>query len=252
MRSTAYAPPRLSPFNSVARRDDEPRDIHWRAQKYGFVFCPGLVDAATVRALRDAALAVARDLEWLDPDAPFGSGVARRGIALGAYDDPRWVEFLRVMLAHPTFVALRTHPGVLAVLQAILNVPPEPDVGDLLRVVSPDDPEHRTVPHQDRFYLHGTTVRWSAWLPLGDCPVSLGPIALVPRSHTRGLRPHRGPSSSQRSVPVSSRATWAAESLHAGDAVIFSWLTVHCTLPNVSERTLRLSATCRYRASRSA
>jgi ectoine hydroxylase-related dioxygenase (phytanoyl-CoA dioxygenase family) len=246
--ATPDARGRVVPFRSLAGPDDEPQDIRARAEEYGFLFCPALIDRATVHALRDAALAVARDLEWLDPRAPLHAGVARPGIALGAYDDSRWIEFLRVMLAHPTFAAVRTEPRLLAVLEAILGAPPEPDVGDLLRVVSPDDPEHTTVAHQDRFYLRGDGARWTAWLPLGDCPLSLGPIAIVPRSHTGGLQPHHGPSDSRRSVAVAPRAMWAAEDLQAGDAVIFNWLTVHCTLPNLSDRSLRLSATCRFRA----
>jgi hypothetical protein len=102
-----------------------------------------------VAALRDAALAVARDLSWLDPGAPPRSSRGVAGVTLGAYDDPRWVEFLRVMLAHPAFAALRTEPRLLAMLETILGAPAAPDAGDLLRVVSAGDPSHTTVAHQN-------------------------------------------------------------------------------------------------------
>jgi ectoine hydroxylase-related dioxygenase (phytanoyl-CoA dioxygenase family) len=133
-------------------------------------------------------------------------------------------------------------------LETILGAPPEPDAGDLLRVVSADDPSHTTVAHQDRFYLPAAEPRWTAWVPLGACPLSLGPIALRPRSHARGLLRHHGPRDWQQAVDVSARAVWAAQDLQAGDAVLFSGLTVHRALPNRAGRRLRLSATCRYRA----
>jgi len=239
---------RVAPFRSVARPGEAERLVRARAERHGYLFCPGLIPRRTVAALRDAALAVARELSWLDPGAPPRSGRGAAGVALGAYDDPRWIEFLRVMLAHPAFVALRTEPRLLAMLQTILGAPAAPEAGDLLRVVSADDRSHTTVAHQDGFYLPEATSSWTAWIPLGACPRTLGPIAVRPRSHAQGLLRHHGPRDWQQAVDVSARAVWAAQDLNAGDAVLFSGLTVHRALPNRAGRRLRLSATCRYRA----
>jgi ectoine hydroxylase-related dioxygenase (phytanoyl-CoA dioxygenase family) len=239
---------RVAPFRSVAHPGEAPRLVRARAERHGYLFCPGLIPRRTVQALRRAALAVARQLNWLDGSAPPRSGQGAAGIALGAYDDPRWIEFLRVMLGHPAFAALRAEPRLRAMLETILGAPPEPDAGDLLRVVSADDPSHTTVAHQDRFYLPGVGPRWTAWVPLGACPLSLGPIAVWPLSHARGSLRHHGPRDWQQAVDVPARAVWAAQDLKAGDVVLFSWLTVHRALPNRAGRRLRFSATCRYRA----
>lgn len=239
---------RVAPFRSIADPRECPEILRARAERHGYLFCPGLLSPGVVHQLRDTALALARDLGWLNPEEPWQSGRAVPGIALGAYDDPRWVEFLRVMLFHPSFSALRTEPRLLAMLGAVVGGSAQSDAGDLLRVVSADRPEHTTVAHQDRFYLAGASPRWTVWVPLGDCPLSLGPLALRPGSHAQGLQPHQGPTSWQRAVHVPSSAVWAAQDLAAGDVLIFHWLTIHRALPNQVSGSLRLSATYRYRA----
>jgi len=238
----------VAPFRSVADPHEPPEELRARAERHGYLFCPGLLSPRMVYELRDAVLALARDLKWLNPDEPWQSGRSLPGIALGAYDDPRWVAFLRVMLFHPAFLAVRVEPRLLEVLGAIFGGSPESDAGDLLRVVSADRSEHTTVAHQDRFYLAGTSDRWTVWVPLGDCPLALGPLALQPGSHTQGIQPHHGPTNWQKAVDMPSATVWAAQDLAAGDVLIFHWLTVHRALPNQVSGTLRLSATYRYRA----
>ena len=231
----------------VSDPDAEARVIRRRAEREGYVFCRALVPRERIDALVAHALAVAGDLGWLEADAPAGAALAVTGARLGAYDDPRWIEFLETVLPHSTFAAVRTAPGVVALLTAILGAPPEPDAGDLCRVVSSDDPAHTTVAHQDRFYLPDGAPRWSMWVPLGSCPLALGPLAILPRSHTRGLLPHAGDVPWRQAVEVADDARWVASDLEPGDAIFFSCLTVHRALPNVSGRALRLSATLRYR-----
>ena len=225
-----------------------PRLIRQRAEREGYVFCGGLVPRVRIDALRRHVLTVAAELGWLDAETPVDTARGVEGVRLGAYDDPRWIAFLERVLPHPAFEAVRMAPGVIDVLTAILGAPPQPDAGDLCRVVSSDDPDHTTVAHQDRFYLPDGAPRWSMWVPLGSCPLALGPLAVLPRSHARGLLPHAGETAWRRGVDVADDADWAASHLEPGDAIFFGWLTVHRALPNVSGRALRLSATYRYRA----
>jgi len=247
--STAKRPVPRAPIPlRVSNPGADPRVTRQRARRDGYVFCRALVPRDRIDALRGHALAVAEDLGWLDANAPRNAALAVGGARLGAYDDPRWIAFLRRVLPHPTFAAVRVAPAVVAVLTAILGAQPQSDAGDLCRVVSSDDPAHTTVAHQDHFYLPGGAPRWSMWVPLGRCPLVLGPLAVLPGSHERGLLPHTGDVAWRRSVDVADDAGWAASDLEPGDAIFFSWLTVHRALPNASDRALRLSATCRYRA----
>ena len=126
------------------------------------------------------------------------------------------------MLTHPSFTAVRVAPTALAVLTAILGAPPESDAGDLCRIVSSDDPDHTTVAHQDRFYLPAGPPRWSMWVPLTVCPLALGPLAVLPGSHERGLLPHAGDAAWRRGVDVDDDPDWAASNLEPGDAILFA------------------------------
>jgi hypothetical protein len=217
-----------------------------RAESDGYLFFRGLVAPDAVQALRDVALRVAGELGWLDRDAPRSVGVAVHGIALGAYDDPRWIRFLTQVMAHPAFFALREDPRLMKVLTALVSGPPRPSVGDLVRVVSGDDERHTTLAHQDRAYIHGDGPLFTAWLPLGDCPKTLGPLAILPHSHRDGLLPHAGDAEWRKGVEVPADAVWHASDLAAGDVLFFSGLTIHRALPHHGGRRLRLSADYRW------
>src|SRR5437899_3251543 len=186
--STAKRPVPRAPIPlRVSNPGADPRVTRQRARRDGYVFCRALVPRDRIDALRGHALAVAEDLGWLDANAPRNAALAVGGARLGAYDDPRWIAFLRRVLPHPTFAAVRVAPAVVAVLTAILDAQPQSDAGDLCRVVSSDDPAHTTVAHQDHFYLPGGAPRWSMWVPLAETR-RLAPWPLCP-STRRGSIP---------------------------------------------------------------
>ncbi len=220
-----------------------------RASADGYLFFRRLASRDAVYALRDVALEVAEELGWLDRAAPRSAGMAIEGIALGAYDDPRWVRFLTQVMAHPAFFALRDDPSLLDVLSALLSGPPRPAVGDLVRVVSGDDDRHTTRAHQDRAYVKGEGQLWTTWLPLGDCPKTFGPLAILPQSHRQGLLPHAGDTEWRKGVDVPADAIWHASDLAPGDVLFFTGLTIHRALPHQAGRRLRLSADFRWLAS---
>jgi ectoine hydroxylase-related dioxygenase (phytanoyl-CoA dioxygenase family) len=224
----------------------DPRTLVARAHDEGYLFFHDLVPRSVVDTLRDVALGLADDLGWLAQDGPCAAGLATPGLALGAYDDPRWVRFLTRVLPHPAFAALRDEPALRRVVEALLGGPADNSAGDVCRVVSGDDPPHTTPPHQERHYVRGEGWLWTAWLPLGDCPLSLGPLAILPRSHRQGLLPHEDGHTPHPSVPVRDDALWLASDLVPGDVIFFSGLTVHRALPHQNGRRLRLSADFRF------
>jgi ectoine hydroxylase-related dioxygenase (phytanoyl-CoA dioxygenase family) len=239
----------VAPLRESDDLRDDPRALVQRAHDEGYLFLPRLVLRAVVDELRDVALAAAEDLGWLDRKAPREAGMSVPGVALGAHDDPRWVHFLTMVLPDPAFTALRNEPVMRRVVEALLGGPPDTSAGDLCRVVSGDDPAHTTPPHQERHYVHGGGELWIAWLPLTDCPLSLGPLAILPRSHRRGLLPHEDGHGHHPSVDVPSDAVWLASDLTPGDALFFSGVTVHRALPHRDDRRLRLSADFRFQRS---
>jgi hypothetical protein len=233
---------RVGPLLDSSELLGDARALAERARAEGYLFLRRLVPADIVYDLRNVALAAAEHLGFLDPGAPRSAAIGVPGLGLGAPGDPRWVELCSLALPHPAFDALRRDAALGRVIAALLGTRPDATAGDVLRVVSGDALEHTAPSHQDREYVKGSGWLWTAWLPLGDCPLSLGPIAVLPRSHEQGLLPHEGGAL----VRAPDDATFRASDLVAGDAVLFSGHTVHRALPNRSGRRLRLSADYRF------
>lgn len=226
--------------DSTGEGDDA---LRARAQGDGYLYLRAAAPRDLVTALRARVEAACEARRWLS------GGRTDPAVRLGAYDDARWIGFLQENMVTPEYRALGLAPELLRVLGVVMGDEPVPHAGDLCRLVSPRAPELTTPPHQDRAYLKGTERAWTAWMPLGDCPVALGPLAMLPGSHTDGLLPHRESRDALdlRGVDVPDDAVWAASDLDAGDVLLFSCWTVHRALPNVTADRLRVSVDYRYR-----
>ena len=167
--------------------------------------------------------------------------------ALAALVDDAWttapgdlLALHRIVLPSPELERLRRHPAILNALRAILG-PSEPAQGDVVRYVLPGD--EPTPAHQDASYVGVAPPLYSTWIPLGDCPLALGPIALWPGSHKLGLMPH---GAAGLDTGAGGQARWAAADLLRGDVLLLDSLTAHKALPNRSQRPRR-SVDLRYR-----
>jgi len=239
------APIRLAPFVESASPSADGTDLTRGAADRGYVFLRDLIPTSEVLALRACVLEACRDVGWLDGRAPVADGVARPGATIGACDAV-WTDVQRRVQPAAEFVRLREHPAILGVLQTILGGPVRGGCGDTCRVFSPRRSELVTRPHQDRFYVRGTTPLWTVWVPLGDCPRALGGLAVLPGSHLAGLWPHRGEDTGQQGVDVGEEPVWASADYRCGDVLMFDSLTVHRALENRTADRLRLSADFRY------
>ena len=229
------APLAPAPADAAGRRALADRD--------GYLYAPRLFGEAALAPLRAAVDSALARRGWLR------GATSDPSLRLGRWDDARWIEFLGEILPSEPYRALAAAPEILGVMRVVLDGEPQSHVGDVCRLVSPSAPELTTPPHQDAAYLKDAAAVWTAWLSLGPCPRQLGPIAVWPGSHRLGLRAHApvpvGGGVVGTDVPDD--APWAASDLEAGDVVLFSALTVHCALDNVTADRLRVSVDYRYR-----
>jgi hypothetical protein len=210
--------------DSISHLDDPPA-LRAAAAEQGYLFFRRLSDPADALALKSLIL----------EDAP----------PFGGYDDPRWIALqCRV---HPSgeFHRLQTNQDIRRVLEILLEGPVRGDRGDTCRVFSPRTPELTTLPHQDRHYVPGDGPLWTVWIPLGDCPLELGGVAVLSGSHRGGLRIHTGEQAGARTVEVSPDAEWSGEDYRCGDVLLFNGWTIHRALENRTDRC-RFSADFRY------
>lgn len=138
-----------------------------------------------------------------------------------------------------------------------------------MRVMSPGSV---TGPHYDIVYMgRGTKNLYTSWIPLGDAPLSHGPLMILEKSHLleklkasygrmdidkernwTKLRFRHGRffwggdySRNPRAVQRHFGRRWLTVEFKAGDVVIFTPYTMHGSLDNVSDR-VRISVDARY------
>ena len=214
-------------------------ELRARAAADGYVLVREAVPRAPLAALRRRIVAACAARGWIS------GGRSDPAHRLGGTGDARTVALLQEVLATPQHRAVAALPELTRLLRTLWNDEPLPGVGDLCRVVSPGAADLATPPHQDAAYVRDDGV-WTAWLPLGSCPLDLGPLAVVPGSHRLGVLPH----DAERVLAPLDDATWAASALRAGDVVLFSATTIHRALPNRTAHRLRISADLRFRPRR--
>jgi ectoine hydroxylase-related dioxygenase (phytanoyl-CoA dioxygenase family) len=238
---------RTRPLEDSAPLIEDPVQLRERASRDGFLFFRRLLPEAVVLPLRHCVLEYASRIDWLHPCAAMSEARAAPGKRIGYYQDPDWVNLQVHAQNRPEMWALGDAVAIHRALHALESRSSYLclSTANTCRVFSPH-PDMATQPHQDAHYVQMIAEFWTAWIPLGDCPPQLGPLALLAGSHLDGLREHSGQGIVDGGVPVPDDAVWSTTYFRCGDVVLFRPLTLHCSLPNRSGDRLRLSADFRY------
>jgi ectoine hydroxylase-related dioxygenase (phytanoyl-CoA dioxygenase family) len=193
---------------------------------------------ATVRRYAEAA-------GWVIPEPGNPPRFqAAPGARIGrAWTDPLWIELQRVVLGSPEFAALAAARPLMAALRTIFGEPAVRALSNFCWLRLPGEPAQTTGPHQDSFYLPRSPGLWTAWIPVVEIPMDLGPIALIPGSHREGLRPHR---SAFSGLDVGDHEVWATGPFAPGDVVLFGAHTIHCAWSNMTPDLVRAAFDIRY------
>jgi hypothetical protein len=94
--------------------------------------------------------------------------------------------------------------------------------------------------------VQGSTEVFTAWIPLIDCPMAVGPLQIAAGSHTQGVFDFQiaaGAGGIEITNPLEGR--WVSNGFTQGDVLIFHSMAVHKGVPNRSDR-LRMSMDVRY------
>jgi hypothetical protein len=115
-----------------------------------------------------------------------------------------------------------------------------------MRNIFPARDEYTTKAHQDFPNVQGSTEVFTAWIPLIDCPMAVGPLQIAAGSHTQGVFDFQiaaGAGGIEITNPLEGR--WVSNGFTQGDVLIFHSMAVHKGVPNRSDR-LRMSMDVRY------
>lgn len=214
----------------------------------GYLYLQDIVDRSHLDSLRNDILDIFQAHRWLDNNHPAHE--ARCAAVPTIEGEDAYFEVYDEVQRLESFHSLAHEAEVLAVMRQAVGETAFPHPLGVARLSFPNNTECTTPAHQDYPNNQGTVDLYACWIPLHDCPVSLGGIAVLKGSHKLGLMPldySLGAGGRQARLSEQARnLSWQAGDFKSGDVLIFGSMTVHRALPNLSGDRFRLSVDFRY------
>ena len=225
-------------------------ELRRRLDEQGYIFLRQIMAKDKLLSLRQEMTEVLMEAGWLVAGTDPMDGIAQID-AQCTEGDPEYAEVYHQVYRLEAFHQAGHWPEVLSVMAQVIGGPVLPHPQKIARLWFPQYTEHTTPMHQDFVHFQGSFNTYTFWAPVGDCPLELGGLAVLPGSHKIGkVREHHfSLGAGGLAVDESELAGhWLSANYEAGDALIFPSLTVHQALPNYTEDRLRISLDNRYQA----
>ena len=214
----------------------------------GYLFFRNIVPTQRLEQLRHEITEILAELGWIEG--------GRDRMSAKALCRPRREGSPKFFQAHDRIVKLESFHSlaheinVINVMRQALGESAFPQPLSIVRLIFPDSPELATPPHQDFPNNQGTPNLTAAWMPLADCAVKDGSLAIMEGSHKYGVLPltfHLG-AGNRRAVLSKEvlKCRWVGADFRAGDIVLFQSMTVHKAMENHNLEHMRLSVDFRY------
>ncbi len=240
-------------FNELRVSNDvlnDPPELRRRMNAEGYLFFKRLHNVDQLRELRLRMMTRIQNGGWLLPDTDPMDGIADPSKAC-TEGDLEYTDVYHDVYKLEAFHRSAHWPEVMDVIEKIVGGPALPHPQKVARLWFPQFTQHTTPAHQDFVHFQGNFETYTAWSPVGDCPIELGGLAVLPGSHKVGrVLNHRFSLGAGQLKLTGEDETgdWTTTDYEIGDALIFPALTVHRALPNLTEDRLRLSLDNRYQA----
>jgi len=229
---------------------DDGDELHRRLAVDGYIFIRGLLDPQPLWDLRLQMLEVMRQGGWLQAGSKVSDGVANVSKKC-AEGDPEYLAMYKNIQRLEAFHRLPHDPAIISLMEKIVGETVLPHPSKVARLWFPQNTLHTTPAHQDFVHFQGTYDTYTCWTPVGDCPIELGPLAVLVGSQQSGevFDHHFALGAGGLAVDTGTLSdAWVSSDFASGDALIFPSRTVHQALPNVTRDRLRVSLDNRYQA----
>lgn len=240
--------------NSNDAKDDS-EELRRRMADEGYLFFRSLIEPSKVLELRADILGVIGDAGWLQSGTDPVVGIANvdRRCTEG---DQEYSEPYGNVQRLESFHRVPHAPELMGMVEKIIDAPAIPVPGHKARIWFPRFTDHTTPMHQDFVHYQGSLDTLTCWAPVGDCPIELGPLAVLEGSHkVQKVLPHHFSLGAgglvvdleaERATYPQLSGRWLSTNFEAGDALFFPATTVHQALPNATENLMRISLDNRY------
>ncbi len=236
----------MAPFVESNDIRDDGNALRRRADRDGYLFLRDFADKEAILEARRDMAAILAGVGWIDAGTDPREAITSHPAVLAG--TPDFTPVYDTIQCLESFHSLAHDAAILDLLAEILG----PDVllqpSNIARVIFPSGLEHTTPAHQDFVHIQGTPDVWTAWLPLGDCPESLGGLSVLTGSHQAGILPVSRAlgAGGLRAHFERIGGEWVSSPFNVGDVLFFHSHTVHRGLPNRSGNRIRLSVDYRY------
>ncbi len=227
---------------------DDAQALQARLAEDGYLYLSQVLAPQPIASLHSDVTNVLKQHGWISSDSAQGDARCNRAPVNEGEDDyfPAYHDIQKL----ESFHGIAHTPELTSIMQSVVGPGAFPHPLGIARLSFPDNEECTTPPHQDYPNNQGTEALFAAWIPLVDCPISLGSIAILEGSHKLGLLPlsfSLGAGARQAVLPPEAdELRWLSTDFARGDVLIFGSLTVHRALPNRSKDRLRLSVDFRF------
>ena len=238
---------------------DDPAALHERMDQDGYLFLRDVLDRDLIMRARRELLEKLATIGEIDCNYPLLDAVSS-GESLRSTVDIK--AFLHDLRTGPQLRQLAHTGAVIDFYTHFLGGPVLPFTYIWVRPVRPG---RATGCHIDWVYMgRGTRNLYTSWIPIGDVPVEDGTLMILEGSHKKDetLRHYRALDVDRDQDtrysggwfgkdPMAVReqvgGRWLTTAMHAGDMLLFTPFTMHCSLDNQSPQNhLRLSSDTRY------
>ena len=228
----------------VSRMDEDAAVLRARFQDWGYLYIRNYVSPKKCQALLRAFMAE------LHPHIAIDESIALPVLKGSAFveTDPVWDVVYPKMQALESFHSFFHDQQLLTLMKTIAGQDVFVYPMKMARISTPGRVGYETPPHQDaRSHAAGPTMA-GLWIALHDITAEMGRLKILPRSHTRGVRPvisSPGVGNVQCEI-YPEETTWHVSDVQQGDVIIFHSATVHAAQPNQSDRIVRMSVDTRF------
>ena len=230
-------------------------ELRRRMAEEGYLFFRRLVDPDVMLSLRREVMGILKNHGWLCAGTDPMDGIVDLSKRCTEGDVPYAAPYHDVYKLE-SFHRLPHCQEIVSTVERIMGTRTIPVPGHKARIWFPKFKEHTTPTHQDFVHYQGSLQAITCWTPVGDCPIDLGPLAVLPKSHTvKKVLPHHFSlgaggliirvEDEVQKFPVLD-VPWHSTSFAVGDVLFFPALTIHRALPNLTEDRLRVSLDNRY------
>jgi ectoine hydroxylase-related dioxygenase (phytanoyl-CoA dioxygenase family) len=236
----------MKDFRKLDASDLTSDSLQEEIRSRGYALVRGVIPQEAVGAVLGDVTRVLSDAGWLRSGYDPMERAAFTEAACGD-PDPNFKRVYQQVFNLESFHALPHYSSLRKVMQMLageyLLVHPKP-IG---RLIFPNCERLVTHAHQDYEFMGGDPEFYTAWIPLHDCPVEVGPLRILEGSHRHGIQLHERENLHVPEIPTASAIgdEWVGGNVNAGDVLIFHSLTVHAASPNLSNQ-MRLSLDCRF------